>query len=114
MAARANNVIPIDTVHINIHDLEDLEKNLILARNLGFEGMLVLHPKELILVHQYFSPSNKEVEDAEEMIRLSNVASIDGKGVALMNGKFIGPPMVLTAKKTLKKQELIKLKLRKE
>lgn len=112
MAARANNVIPIDTVHINIHDLEDLERNLILARNLGFEGMLVLHPKELKLVHKYFSPSNKEIEDAEEMIRLAREASIDGKGVALMNGKFIGPPMVLTAKKILKKHDLIKLRLK--
>ncbi len=33
LAARANGVIPIDTVHINVHDLEDLEKNLVLAKN---------------------------------------------------------------------------------
>lgn len=46
MAARANNVIPIDTVHINVHDLDDLEANLKIAKNLGFEGMLVLNPKE--------------------------------------------------------------------
>ena len=110
MAARANDVIPIDTVHINVHDLEDLEKNLIIARNLGYEGMLVLHPKELDLVHQYFSPSQRDVKEADEMLRLSDQASKEGKGVAIMNGKFIGPPMVLTAKKILKKQELIENK----
>ena len=33
VAARANNIIPIDTVHIKIHDLEDLEKNLILSKS---------------------------------------------------------------------------------
>ncbi|MFO8067345.1 MAG: CoA ester lyase [Bacteroidales bacterium] len=107
MAARANDIIPIDTVHINVHDIEDLEKNLIIARNLGFEGMLVLHPKELTLVHKYFSPSAKAVEEAKEMLKLSEEASKKGKGVAIMGGKFIGPPMVLTAKKTLKKQKLI-------
>ena len=107
MAARANNVIPIDTVHIKVHDLKDLEENLIIARNLGFEGMLVLHPKEIQLVHKYFSPTIEEVEEAREMLRLSKLAKKDGKGVALMNDKFIGPPMVAAANKILSKQKLI-------
>ncbi len=107
MAARANCVIPIDTVHINIHDLEDLEKNLVVARKLGFEGMLVLNPKELPLVHRYFSPGTQEVDDAEEMLRLSEEAQKEGKGVAVKDGKFIGPPMVLMAKKVLVKNKLI-------
>lgn len=110
MAARANNVIPIDTVHINVHDMEDLEYNLKLSKNLGFEGMLVLNPKELPLVHSYFSPSKREIENAEEMLRLYEEAKIDGKGVALMNGKFIGPPMVLAAKKVINRSNLIKKK----
>ena len=71
MGARCSGVIPIDTVHIRVHDLEDLEKNLIIGKNLGFEGMLVLNPKELPLVHKYYSPSCEEVEWASEMIRLS-------------------------------------------
>lgn len=107
MAARAQKVIPIDTVHINVHDLEDLEYNVILSKNLGFEGMLVLNPKEIPLVHQYFSPTDKEVEDAKEMIRLSDEAAKNAKGVAIMNGKFIGPPMVIKAKQILLKNELI-------
>lgn len=110
MAARANNIIPIDTVHINVHDLVDLEKNLVIAKNLGFEGMLVLNPKELDLVHRYFSPSSQDVADAEEMLRLFGDAQQNNKGVALMNGKFIGPPMVIAAKKTLKKYKLIQSK----
>ncbi|RPI41513.1 MAG: CoA ester lyase, partial [Bacteroidetes bacterium] len=55
MAARNHKIAPIDTVHIKVHDLEDLEENLKIARILGYEGMLVLHPKELELVHRYFS-----------------------------------------------------------
>ena len=57
MGAKACGVITIDTVHINVHDLEDLERNLILSKKLGFEGMLILNPKELPLVHRYYSPS---------------------------------------------------------
>ena len=107
MAARANGVIPIDTVHINVHDLEGLEENVKLARVLGFEGMLILHPKEIELAHRYFSPSEKEVEEAKEMLRLADEAQKQNKGVAVVNGKFIGPPMVIAAKKILKKQQLL-------
>jgi citrate lyase subunit beta/citryl-CoA lyase len=113
LAARANNVIPVDTVHIKVHDLEDLERNLKISKNLGFEGMLVLNPKELPLVHQYFSPSPLEVEDAREMFRLAEDAQKEGKSVAVKNNKFIGPPMVLAAKKVLEKNFLIEKKQRK-
>lgn len=110
MAARATGVIPIDTVHIRVHDLDDLEKNVKLARTLGFEGMLVLHPKELEIAHKYFTPSEKEVADAREMLRLSAQAEEMNKGVAVFNGKFIGPPMVIAAKKILEKDKQAKSK----
>lgn len=114
MAAKANSVVPIDTVHINVHDLEDLEENLKLAKILGFEGMMVLNPIEIPLVHKYFTPSISEIEEAKEMIRLSSEAKEAGKGVAVINGKFIGPPMLLSAKKTLDRISLIENKSKKE
>jgi len=107
MAARANNVIPIDTVHIKVHDLNDLEKNLVLSKKLGFEGMLILHPKEIELAHKYYSPTSAEVNEANEILGLSKLAERENKGVAIMNGKFIGPPIVASAKKIIKKQQLI-------
>lgn len=107
MAARANNIIPIDTVHIKVHDLEDLERNLKLAKNIGFEGMLVLNPKELQLVHKYFSPTTQETKEAKEMLKLASEAEKEGKGVAVLNNKFIGPPMVAMAKKTLDRHNKI-------
>ena len=99
MGAKAHNIIPIDTVHIQVHDLEDLERNLKIGRKLGFEGMLVLNPKELPLVHKYYSPAEDEVEWAKEMLKLSEEAIVLGKGVAVKDNKFIGPPMVKMAKK---------------
>ena len=108
--ARACGVAPIDTVHIDVHNLEDLERNLILAKKLGFEGMLVLNPKELPLVHQYFSPNEEEVAWAREMVALCDEAKAEGKGVALMNGKFVGPPMLKMAQNIIEKQNLIESK----
>lgn len=108
MSAKANGIVPIDTVHIKVHDLEDLEKNLVLSKKLGFEGMLILNPKELPLCHKYYSPSPEEVWWAEEMLRLSEEAVAQGKGVAVKDNKFIGPPMVKMARNILRKSELSK------
>lgn len=107
MAARASKVTPIDTVHVRVKDLEDLETNLILSKKLGFEGMLLLNPMEIPLVHQYYSPTDEEVENAKELLRLDKEARENNQGVAIMNGKFIGPPFVLKANKTLKKHNQI-------
>lgn len=108
MGAKANKVIPIDTVHIKVHDLEDLEKNIVVAKNLGFEGMLILNPKEIPLCHQYYSPSENEVAWAEEMLELSKEAIALGKGVAVKDNKFIGPPMVKMAENILLKNKMTK------
>ena len=106
-AARFAGIIPIDTVHIKVHDLEDLEKEVQLGKELGFEGMLVLNPKELPIVHQYYSPTREEVIWAKEMVELAEEAAREGKGVAVKDNKFIGPPMVRMAKNILAKHEMI-------
>lgn len=98
----------IDTVHIRVHDLDDLEHNLILSKKLGFDGMLILNPKELPLCHRYYSPSQEEVEWATEMIRLSEEAVREGKGVAVKDNKFIGPPMLKMAHDIVRKWEMCK------
>lgn len=100
-------VAAIDTVHIRVHDLEDLEHNLILSKKLGFDGMLILNPKELPLCHRYYSPSPEEVEWAEEMVQLTEEAIQEGRGVAVKDDKFIGPPMLKMANEILKKHKMI-------
>lgn len=110
IAARSQNVIPIDTVHIKVHDLEDLEYNLKIAKRLGFEGMLVLHPKELELVHKYFSPAEEEVEAAKKMVNAFEDSEKNGIGVAIVDGKFVGPPLVKNAFKVLDKHNKISKK----
>ncbi len=104
MAARAHDIIPIDTVHVRVKDLEDLEVNLKVSKNLGFEGMLVLNPIELDLVHKYYSPSEEELIHSREILKLDKEARENNQGVAIMKGKFIGPPFVAKAKRILKKQ----------
>lgn len=106
-AARFAGIAPIDTVHIKVHDLEDLEKEVVLGKELGFEGMSVLNPKELPIIHRYYTPTEEEVAWAREMVELAEEAVREGKGVAVKDNKFIGPPMVKMAKNILAKHEKI-------
>ena len=57
--------------------------------------------------HQYYSPTQQEIVDAKEMLIMADQARDAGEGVAIVNGKFIGPPMIKAANKILLKQNLI-------
>ena len=72
--------------------------------------MLVLNPKEIPLVHKYFSPTEQEIKEANEMLSMADEAEKSGKGVAIMNNKFVGPPMVAKAKKIIERSNLIIMK----
>ncbi len=110
VTARYHGIIPIDSVHVDVHNMQDLEYNLGIARNLGFEGMLLLHPKEIEPAHRYFSPSQTEYENALEVVRLTGLAREQEKGVAIMNGRFIGPPMLRAARNVIRRYEDIRHK----
>ena len=102
-ACKAYGKIPIDTVHTNVHDLVDLEHELIESKKRGFEGMLCLHPKELDLVHRYYTPTKEEIDLARQQVELYEGS--DG-GVAILHGVYVAPPMYKRAKKLIKRYEI--------
>jgi len=107
-AARATSIIPIDTLNIDVHNLEKLEKKLKLTRILGFEGSLLLHPKEIELTNRYYTPSPEEIERAEKIVTLSGKIHDGNRSIAVIDGNFIGPPLVRSAEKLLARYELIR------
>lgn len=107
-AAKAHNIVPLDIVHMKVHDLEDLEREMNVARDLGYEGKMLVHPKEIPVCHKCFSPSEEQVKWAEEIVFLADEARKEGRGVAYLNNKFIGPPMLKMAQDVLKKAEMCK------
>jgi len=99
--ARAHNLIPIDTVYLDVRDLSGLEKRLNTSKRLGFEGMLVLHPIQIPLVNIFYTPTTVEVNRAKKIIELSKSINQLGKGVFIVEGEFVGPPMIKSAEKIL-------------
>lgn len=107
-AARSVGAIPIDTPHVNVHDMEGLKLHIKQARNLGFGGMQILNPKEIEMCHKYYTPSDEQAQEAYEITRLYEEAEKNNNGVAIMNGKFISPPTYKRAVQLIENYERIK------
>ena len=108
IVARAYNLEAIDAAYIKVHDLEGLENHLEVGKILGYGGMWVLHPKQNDLVNRIYSPTKEEYSNANRILELNEKAKILKKGVAIIEGTFIGPPVILKAKGILDRIKQIK------
>jgi len=107
IVARANGLEAIDAAYIKVHDLEGLETHLNIGKILGYGGMWILHPKQNELANQYFAPTEDEYNNAVDFIRLYEEAKKINKGVAIIEGKFVGPPLITKSKDIIARWELI-------
>jgi citrate lyase subunit beta/citryl-CoA lyase len=89
---------PIDGPHADLDDADGLTRSSIAARELGFTGRVVLHPRQLAAVRAAFSPSEAELDRAREVMAAYRRAQAAGVGaVRLPDGTFIDRPVVLRA-----------------
>jgi citrate lyase subunit beta/citryl-CoA lyase len=96
--AAAGLVGPIDGPHADLDDEEGLTRSSIAARELGFTGRVVLHPRQLAAVRAAFSPSEAELDRAREVMAAYRRAQAAGVGaVRLPDGTFIDRPVVVRA-----------------
>lgn len=107
IVARAHKMEAIDAAYIKVHDLEGLEKHLETGKILGYSGMWVLHPKQNDMVNEVFSPTTQEYEDSKNFLRLYVEAQKINKGVAIIEGKFVGPPLITKSNDIIARVELI-------
>lgn len=112
IVARAYGLEVIDAAYIKVHDLEGLERHLNTGKILGYGGMWILHPKQNELANQYYAPTEQEYKDAIEFIRLYEEAKKINKGVAIIEGKFVGPPLITKSKDIIARHEMIQQRKR--
>lgn len=98
-AARAAGVQPIDSVYGDVEDLDGLRSWAVRSRALGFEGMGCVHPRQIAVVHEGFSPTAREIEKAEAIVAAFEEAQSRGLGVVSLGSKMIDPPVVERARK---------------
>ena len=99
--AKAFGLQAIDLVHIKYKDLEGLHKQSIEGANMGFSGKQVIHPSNIPIVHEAFSPSNQQVEWASQLIKEFREHEKTGKGAFTFRGAMIDMPLVKQANNIL-------------
>ena len=108
-ACNAANIQPIDSVFSDVADMEALALNVKRSKELGFQGMGCIHPRQISVIHENFAPDKKEIEKAKKIILAFDEAERNKIAVVSIGSKMIDPPVV---KRQLKILELaIKMKL---
>lgn len=107
MAARAAGIVPIDTPYVQVKDEAGFEKHITQGRELGFEGILVMTPKQIDIARRMYTPSDEEIAEARHMVAMASQASEDSRGIALSGNVFISPPTLKRARKILKRFDAV-------
>jgi len=102
LAAAAAGIDAIDTVFSDINDDEGLRREAEMAKQLGFAGKSIIHPRQINIIHDVFTPSEADVKDALRVIRAIEEAEKKGLGVVSLDGKMVDAPVVARAERTVR------------
>ncbi len=103
LAAKAAGLEPIDTVFLDIHDLDGFRAEARQGLRLGYAGKLLIHPVQIAAVHEVYTPSPEEIAYARRVVEAFEAASREGKGAFMLDGRMIDGPIVDTERTVLER-----------
>jgi citrate lyase subunit beta / citryl-CoA lyase len=110
IAARSAGILPfgfIGTV-ADYKDLDAFRQTVRRSRRLGFRGASVIHPGQIQILNEEFSPAADEVASAQKIVAAYDEAVAAGRGSISVDGKMIDVPVVLRAQNLLAIHNAIK------
>jgi citrate lyase subunit beta/citryl-CoA lyase len=110
IAARAAGVMPLGFIG-TVADFSDWDKFRLMvrrARRFGFDGAGCIHPGQVKIVNEEYTPGEEEVAYARKVITLDREARAAGRGSFQIEGRMIDIPVVVRAERLLRRYEAIK------
>ena len=103
VAAREAGILPIGYPGsiAEFTDLDLFRSNALIARKLGFDGGACIHPKQVPILNEAFTPTDVEIERSENMVAAYDAAMAAGAGAVAFEGKMIDVPVVARAERIL-------------
>lgn len=108
LAARAAGKVILDGVYNDVKNADGFAEECRQGQEMGFDGKTLIHPSQVEPCNEIFAPSEQEVADAEEIVRVWEETLREGKGVATVNGRMIENLHVDNARRVLDISEAIK------
>ncbi|HEX8660497.1 MAG TPA: hypothetical protein VF686_01425, partial [Brevundimonas sp.] len=78
------------------------------SRRFGFAGASCIHPSQIPLLNEAFSPTDKEVAYATRVLAEFDAAVASGRGAVALDGKMIDAPIVARARDLLDRHAAIR------
>ncbi len=109
-AANSAGIMPIGFVDsvAGFGDWDKFRKMVRRSRDFGFMGAGCIHPGQVTIVNEEYTPTHDEVEFARKIIKLDQEAAASGRGSWSLDGKMIDIPIIVRAQKLIKRYEAIK------
>lgn len=106
MGAVSAEVAPIDSVYTNFRDLDGLKQECIEARQDGFVGKMAIHPAQVAVINDVFTPDADAIEKARRIVE--SFSQADDVGVVGIDGEMIDRPHLRRAETTLRRAGIMK------
>jgi citrate lyase subunit beta/citryl-CoA lyase len=101
IAARAAKIQCFDTVWTDLDNMEGFRKEVETIHAMGFDGKSIINPRQIPIVHEIFTPKQKDIIFAEKVVREIDEKKAQGIGVFTVDGKMIDIAFYDGAKRTL-------------
>ncbi|MBL8080741.1 MAG: CoA ester lyase [Anaerolineales bacterium] len=101
VACAANDLQAIDIVTIDYKDLDALRVESEFGAGLGFSGKQIIHPNQVRVVQDAFTPSEEAIAHAKRIVETFEASQKEGKGAYSLDGKMIDMPLLKSAQKVL-------------
>lgn len=102
VAAVSAGRLAFDGIWPDIEDTAGLRADSLRARRLGFSGKTLIHPSQIPVVNETFSPTAAEIEEAQRVVRAYEDAIAAGKGAVALDGQMLDAPVVDRARRVLR------------
>ena len=107
LSAAAGGVQPIDAVYVDFRDIDGLREECEEGARLGFTGKLSIHPNQIDVINDAFTPAPEQVAEAKALIEAFEEAQAEGRMAFAFNGQMVDMPHLSRARALLERARLI-------
>jgi citrate lyase subunit beta/citryl-CoA lyase len=101
LAASAAGIDAIDTLVTDIEDTERLREDTEFAADLGYDGKMAIHPAQVGVINDAYTPSDECIEWAERVLDATEKADAENRGVFRVDGEMVDAPLITQAERVL-------------